>query len=144
MAEFARVLHPGGHAVISNIHHLSLPLGGTIEMVLPDGRPVRLPAAGFLPADYINAALKAGFQIQACAELPWPDHGAQHGGPTAQAWCPEAARLAYTGTPAVESERAPADCRGIPLVNADATLVPSGHCSPRACRHCRAGSGVAA
>ena len=43
LAEFARVLRPGGHAVISNIHHLSMPLGGTIEMVLTDGRRVRLP-----------------------------------------------------------------------------------------------------
>jgi SAM-dependent methyltransferase len=101
LAEFERVLRPGGHAVISNIHHLSLPLGGTIEMVLTDGRPVRLPATAFLPSDYINGALKAGFQIQACAEVPWRDHGGQHGGPTAQAWCAEAARLAYTGTPAL-------------------------------------------
>jgi SAM-dependent methyltransferase len=101
LAEFARVLRPGGHAVVSNIHHLSMPLGGTIEMVLTDGRRVRLPATAFLPSDYINGALTAGFQIQACAEVPWADHGGQHGGPTAQAWYAEAARVAYTGTPAL-------------------------------------------
>jgi hypothetical protein len=70
-------------------------------MVLPDGRPIRLPATAFLPSDYINVAVKTGFQIQACAEVPWPDHGGQHGGPTAQTWCGEAARLAYIGTPAL-------------------------------------------
>ena len=70
-------------------------------MMLADGRLIRLPATPFLPSDYINEALKAGFRIQACAEVAWPDHGGQHGGPTAQAWCAEAARVAYVGTPAL-------------------------------------------
>jgi SAM-dependent methyltransferase len=101
LAEFERVLRPGGRAVISNIHYQSLPLGGTIEMQLPDGRLVRLPASLFRPSDYVNAAVGAGFRIRACAEVDWPDHGGPHGGPTAQAWCPEAARIAYVGTPAL-------------------------------------------
>jgi SAM-dependent methyltransferase len=44
-AEFARVLRSGGQTVVSNIHHLSLPLGGVVEMQLPSGRLVRLPAS---------------------------------------------------------------------------------------------------
>ena len=101
LAEFARVLRPGGHAVLSNIHHLSLPLGGVVELLTPSGRAIRLPASLFLPTDYISAALRAGFTIRSCAEVGWPELATGHGGPTAQAWCPEAARAAYVGTPAL-------------------------------------------
>ena len=101
LAEFARVLRPGGHAVLSNIHHLSLPLGGVVQMLAPSGQAIQLPASLFLPTDYINAALRAGFTIQSCAEVGWPELASGHGGPTAQAWCPEAARAAYVGTPAL-------------------------------------------
>ena len=100
-SEFARVLRTGGAAVISNIHHLSLPLGGVIQMQAATGRPIRLPASMFLPTDYITAALSAGFDIRSCAEVGWPDLPTGHGGSTAQAWCPEAARAAYVGTPAL-------------------------------------------
>jgi hypothetical protein len=78
-----------------------LPLGGTIEMVLSDGRQVRLPSTPFLPSDYITAALDNGFQIQSCREVLWPEDGSAHGGPTAQTWCADAARLAYPATPAL-------------------------------------------
>lgn len=99
MAEFARVLRPGGAAIVSNIHHLSQPLGGSAEVVLPDGRLVRLPLSLFLPSDYVNAAVNAGFTIRVCIEACWPDAGQQYGGPTAQEWCAEAAHVAYTSTP---------------------------------------------
>jgi SAM-dependent methyltransferase len=101
LAEFARVLRPGGGAVLSNIHHLSLPLGGVVQMLTADGTPIQLPASLFLPTDYINAALRVGFEIRSCAEVGWPDLAGGHGGPTAQAWCPDAARAAYVGTPAL-------------------------------------------
>jgi SAM-dependent methyltransferase len=100
-AEFARVLRPGGHAVISNIHHLSLMLGGTSTFHTPAGRTIRLPASVFLPTDYIMAAVRHGFRIRSCAEVPWPDVPEGHGGSTAQEWCPEAARAALVGTPAL-------------------------------------------
>lgn len=101
MAEFARVLRPAGAAIISNIHYLSQPLGGSVEMALRDGRLVRLPLSLFLTSDYVGAALNAGFRIRACQEVQWPDHGQAHGGPTAQKWCADAARIAYTSTPAL-------------------------------------------
>jgi SAM-dependent methyltransferase len=101
VSEFARLLRPGGHALLSDIHHLSVPLGGAVEVRTPSGRALRLPASRFLPTDYVNAALRAGFAIESCAEVGWPELEAGHGGPTAQAWCPDAARAAYVGTPAV-------------------------------------------
>lgn len=99
--EFARVLRPGGHAVISDIHHLSLPLGGIVQLLDDSGRQVRITTHVYFPTDYLSAALYAGLSVRACAEVPWPDLEAGHGGPTAQAWCPDAARIAYTRTPAL-------------------------------------------
>ena len=100
-AEFARVLQPGGRLVTSDIHHLSLYLGGVPHV--PDGRGGlgRLPVNQFLPSDYVRAALHAGFVVGDCEEVLWPDIDGGHGGPTAQAWCPEAARAVYVGFPAV-------------------------------------------
>jgi SAM-dependent methyltransferase len=101
LIEFARVLRLGGGAVLSNIHHLSLPLGGAVQTLTSTGKSIQLPASLFLPTDYINAALRAGFEIRSCAEVAWPDLVDSHGGPTTQRWCPEAARAAYVGTPAL-------------------------------------------
>ena len=100
-AEFARVLREGGAAVISNIHHLALMLGGVTQFRTPSGRPIRLPASVFLPSDYINAAVRSGFKIHSCAEVPWPEIEGGHGGSTAKKWCPQAARAACVGTPAL-------------------------------------------
>jgi SAM-dependent methyltransferase len=100
-AEFARVLRPGGHLITADIHHLSLYLGGIVEVPDGKGRIGRLPASRFLPSDYLNAALAAGYTPVGCQEVPWPDLPEGHGGPIAQAWCPEAARAAYVGMPAV-------------------------------------------
>jgi SAM-dependent methyltransferase len=98
--EFARVLRRGGQLIISDIHHLSLYMGGVAQVPLDDGRIGRMPAARFLPSDYLRTALATGYSPLDCREIPWPElEGA--GGPVAQQWCPEAARAAYVGFPAV-------------------------------------------
>ena len=99
LAEFARVLRPGGHLVVSDVHLLSLYLGGVAHAVGPDGRRGLLPAYRRGAAEYLAAALPAGFLVRGCAEPGWPlsEYG---GGPQARRWCPEAADVAYTGTPA--------------------------------------------
>jgi SAM-dependent methyltransferase len=99
--EFAGVLRRRGQAVVSNIHWLSLMLGGITQLRTPSGRSIRLPASPFALADYINAAARSGFIIRSCAEVPWSDIPGGHGGATAQQWCPESARAAYVGTPAL-------------------------------------------
>lgn len=52
IAEFVRVLRPGGHLVISDIHVLALYLGGVASIRGPDGRLSLLPATRYLPSDY--------------------------------------------------------------------------------------------
>lgn len=99
--EFARVLRDGGHAVISNIHHMALLLNGVPTMRTPDGRTIHLPARTFLPSDYINAAIRSGLRVESCAEPTWAQVEGGHGGSIAQKWCPEAANAACVGTPAL-------------------------------------------
>jgi SAM-dependent methyltransferase len=99
MAEFARVLRPGGHLVVSDIHVTSLYLGGIPVMAAPGGRAGVLPACRHLPSDYLTAALARGFQPLSCAEPAWPASDLA-GGPLARRWCSAAADAAYTGSPA--------------------------------------------
>lgn len=99
LAEFARVLRPGGHLVISDIHVISLYLGGVPAVAVPGGPAGLLPATRFLASDYLTAARPFGFQVRGCAEPGWPASD-QAGGPLARQWCAAAADAAYTGTPA--------------------------------------------
>jgi len=101
LSEFARVLRPGGHLVTSDIHWLSLYLGGVAGTPDAQGRWGRMPASRFLPSDYLRAGLATGYAPLACEEVLWPDVAGGHGGPLAQTWCPEAVRAAYVGLPAV-------------------------------------------
>jgi SAM-dependent methyltransferase len=99
MAEFARVLRPGGHLVISDIHVLSLYLGGVATAAGPDGQVGLLPASRFLASDYLAAAVPFGLQVRRCEEPRWPA-SALAGGPLARQWCAAAADAACTATPA--------------------------------------------
>lgn len=71
-AEFARVLRPGGHLVISDAHHESVALSAI--PTLPDP-PRRVASHLHRTGDYLRAALPHGFQVRRCEEprLPKPD-----------------------------------------------------------------------
>jgi ubiquinone/menaquinone biosynthesis C-methylase UbiE len=106
-AEFARVLRPGGHLVISDSR-----MDYAMVIPLPDGRYGYLPKHRHSTSDYLSAALPVGFQVLRCEELRYPgkDPGA---GPAAQrrrpehpsdiwtlrAWCPAAFLAANNGSP---------------------------------------------
>jgi ubiquinone/menaquinone biosynthesis C-methylase UbiE len=100
-AEFARVLHSGGTAIISNIHYLAMLLNGVPKVRTPSGATIHAPASPFLVSDYTNAAIRSGFEIRSCAEPTWPDLDGGHGGPIAQQWCPGSVDAACIGTPAL-------------------------------------------
>lgn len=68
IAEFARVLRPGGHVVISDIHREAVTLGSIPHMRDPDGRPKQLTGYRHLTGDYIRAALAAGLHLRRCEE----------------------------------------------------------------------------
>ena len=99
LAELRRVLRPAGQLVLSDIHWVSLYLGGVSHAQDEQGRWGAMPASRFLASDYVNAALDVGFEIVGCWEPRWGAIEGE-GGPLAQQWCPEAAAVAYRDTPA--------------------------------------------
>lgn len=66
--EFARVLRPGGHLVIVDVHHELVSLGSVPRVRLPDGQPGLLPAYRHRASDYLGAALPLGLQVRRCVE----------------------------------------------------------------------------
>ncbi|TDP96694.1 class I SAM-dependent methyltransferase [Labedaea rhizosphaerae] len=117
MAEFARVLRPGGHLVIADMHPERVGLGSIPAVRGADGRPGRLSAHRHLIGDYLRAALPVGLQVRRCEEPGVPasdrpepaDRTGAFGAPgpwELWPWCladmvPEAARAASAGVPAL-------------------------------------------
>jgi SAM-dependent methyltransferase len=68
MAEFARVLRPGGHLVISDVHHELVLLGSVVHALGPVGEPGLTSTYRHTPGDYLRAALPFGLQVRRCEE----------------------------------------------------------------------------
>ncbi|HEX9334821.1 MAG TPA: methyltransferase domain-containing protein [Pseudonocardiaceae bacterium] len=114
IAEFARVLRPGGHLVISDMHPERVAQGSIPSVRGADGRPGRLSTYRHLIGDYLRAALPVGLQVCRCEEplMPTnepsapPDPAATVGPWELWPWCladmvPEATRAASAGSPAL-------------------------------------------
>jgi SAM-dependent methyltransferase len=68
MAEFARVLRPGGHLVISDAHS-ELVLRGSVPHALgPNDEPGLVASYRHTTGDFLRAALPAGFRVRRCEE----------------------------------------------------------------------------
>jgi ubiquinone/menaquinone biosynthesis C-methylase UbiE len=106
-AEFARILRPGGHLVISDSR-----MDYRIVNPLPGGGFGYLPHYNRFTSEYLTAALPLGLQVRHCEELrhPWRDPSAEPAadriGPgqppdiwALRAWCPAAFRAACNGKP---------------------------------------------
>jgi SAM-dependent methyltransferase len=68
MAEFARVLRPGGDLVISDVHHELVTRGSVIKALGPGGEPCIAATYRHQLGDYLRAALSLGLQVKRCEE----------------------------------------------------------------------------
>ncbi|WP_157254585.1 class I SAM-dependent methyltransferase [Nonomuraea typhae] len=111
LAEFARVLRPGGHLVLADIHPEGVALGVVPPVRLPDGRPGRVATYRHLVGDYLRAALAAGLRVRRCEEPLHPPGRPGERSEVLQSWdvwpwalrdlAPEAAHAAIAGTPSM-------------------------------------------
>jgi SAM-dependent methyltransferase len=68
LAEFARVLHPGGDLVISDVHHQLVTRGSVITARGPAGEPCIAATYRHQLGDYLRPALNLGLQVRRCEE----------------------------------------------------------------------------
>jgi hypothetical protein len=68
MAEFARVLKPGGHLAISDVHRDLVLLGSVVHSPGPAGEPGLTPTHRHSTGDYLRAALPVGLRVRRCEE----------------------------------------------------------------------------
>ncbi|MEU4236338.1 class I SAM-dependent methyltransferase [Actinoplanes sp. NPDC026619] len=67
-AELARVVRPGGHLIVTDIHHEMVLLGSEPHHRTAAGAPQIIPSYRHRAADYLDAALPAGLAVRRCAE----------------------------------------------------------------------------
>ena len=80
LAEFARVLRPGGDLVISDVHHELVTRGSVITARGPAGEPCLAPTYRHQLGDYLRPALGLGLQVRRCEE----PEGTRRDGPLAE------------------------------------------------------------
>jgi 2-polyprenyl-3-methyl-5-hydroxy-6-metoxy-1,4-benzoquinol methylase len=99
--EFARVMRPGGQAIISDMHPVWRMNGGVAAFTAEDGKRGVSYVAGFTHqvSDYTSAFLNAGFTLRACIEATVGEQSLVLF-PSNQVY-PEATRRAFTGLPFV-------------------------------------------
>lgn len=68
LADFARVLRPGGHLVVSDAHHELVFRGSVVKAVGPDGAPGLVATYRHSPGDFLRAALSVGLEVRRCEE----------------------------------------------------------------------------
>jgi SAM-dependent methyltransferase len=68
LAEFARVLRPGGDLVISDVHHEHVTRGSVITARGPAGEPCVAATYRHPLGDYLRPALSLGLQVRRCEE----------------------------------------------------------------------------
>ncbi|WP_433381537.1 class I SAM-dependent methyltransferase [Actinoplanes sp. CA-142083] len=108
-AELARVLRPGGHLIVTDIHQETVLLGSVPHVRTPAGEPRLIPSYRHRASDYLGAALPLGFEVRRCEE-PWREMGPSNPRNETGEWdlwpwtlmeiVPEATGAAFHETPA--------------------------------------------
>ena len=70
LAEWARVLRPGGHAIMTDVHPELALLGSVPKAVGTNGQPQQAACRRHTVADFLHASLTAGFHIRGFDEVP--------------------------------------------------------------------------
>lgn len=75
MAEFARVLRPGGRLILSDLHPMLSALGMTAFFVAEDGSAAYVRSYCHFHSAYLAAFKAAGLQVERCVEPPTGEEG---------------------------------------------------------------------
>jgi SAM-dependent methyltransferase len=99
LAEFARVVRPGGTIIVSDVHPLYVTFGGAaVFPTASEGFELHfVPNLVHPVSDYVRAALDAGLLIRECREPVVPDVAITTN--PAHAVVPDAVRQAFEGLP---------------------------------------------
>ncbi|MEV7601324.1 class I SAM-dependent methyltransferase [Kitasatospora sp. NPDC089797] len=96
IAEFARVLRPGGRLVVSDLHPFVVALQGQCIFVRDEGRLGFVRNHLHLPGAYLNAFAAAGLEVRGCHEPVFNGSLAPGG---YEEFVADAARAAWDGLP---------------------------------------------
>jgi ubiquinone/menaquinone biosynthesis C-methylase UbiE len=99
LAELARVVKPGGYAVISDIHPVAVHLGISAGFRAPDITQgiVQVPNLLHEVSEYVNGFLATGWEVCDCVEPMMPESALS--GHPAYSVLPDAVRGAFEGLP---------------------------------------------
>jgi ubiquinone/menaquinone biosynthesis C-methylase UbiE len=96
--ELSRVLRPGGHMVLSDLHPTAIALGGVAYFQDAHGGAGVVRGFGHVHSDYLSAFRGAGLTVRQCLEPRFGPQEAAMQGPASQ-FIPDAAEAAYVGVP---------------------------------------------
>lgn len=98
VAELARVVRPGGHVVLSDLHPAVVAVGGAAYFQDAAGGAGVVRGYRHLHGDYLRAFGRAGLGVEQCVEPLMGPHEVAMQGPAAT-MLPAAAEAAYLGLP---------------------------------------------